>query len=303
MDSTPKEETADIGTVSTKEHVIGAQNEDEKVPSQSKTKPEPEKSSSESSSSEHDMVQWESDITLNEKMGWLFKAVSPAVRSSLKMNKVAFYSVTPSIYADQIAKEIRREFPRISKVVDGTACVGGDTRAFSKHFPHVHSIELNQENYHMLQHNVRELGLRNVTTHQGDSRLLLADVGSWAPAHAPYLLYFDPPWGGPEYIARSTVQTMLGDTPIQEVVLSSLQLPTPPALVVLKLPSNADQRAIREQLAGHADVWFTNKGRKLLLCWVQSRRRRSRHERTDDRRGSYREPRRPRYRSQRPRYR
>src|SRR5258708_33705089 len=78
-------------------------------------------------------------------------------------------------------------------ILDGTACVGGDTISFGKIFGTVIASEIEASRYKMLVNNLKEFELTNVVPVNDDclklyKRLNFVDI-----------MYFDPPWGGGKY--------------------------------------------------------------------------------------------------------
>lgn len=113
-------------------------------------------------------------------------------------------------------------------LTDGTACVGGDTVSFSRHFQRVHAVEYNKEHARLLRHNVRVYRRTNVTVHEGDYTVL-------APTLKQDVVFLDPPWGGRRYKAARTVRLRLGNVDLSEVVHRACRAAR---LVVLKVPLN-----------------------------------------------------------------
>jgi tRNA/tmRNA/rRNA uracil-C5-methylase (TrmA/RlmC/RlmD family) len=113
--------------------------------------------------------------------------------SKLKITEEGSYSITRRRDAERIMNILNATFKNIKDltITDVTACIGGDTLNFALRFKHVHSIELNTENFEALTNNVQVYGCNNVTLHNADSVKLF----NWNT----HVLYLDPPWGGKDY--------------------------------------------------------------------------------------------------------
>ena len=116
------------------------------------------------------------------------------------------------------------------EITDLTGNVGGDTILFALHFGHVDSIELDKENYEALKNNVETFKLNNVTLHQGDSTKLFR----WKTD----VLYLDPPWGGPNYKEKKSMDLHLGKYRVDEFLELILIQDWRPEYIFLKLPRN-----------------------------------------------------------------
>ena len=97
--------------------------------------------------------------TLTEKQikyrNFLFNEIPFSKRKNLLVDDIAIYSVTSSYLANQMSKLIIKHLDNNldTIILDGMACVGGNTLSFSKYFPTILSNELNQDRFNMLMHN------------------------------------------------------------------------------------------------------------------------------------------------------
>ena len=62
------------------------------------------------------------------------------------MSKYILSKVDPDLKKDELSK---------LSITDATACIGGNTISFGKFFSNVHSIEYEDFNYKILDHNVK----------------------------------------------------------------------------------------------------------------------------------------------------
>jgi 16S rRNA G966 N2-methylase RsmD len=152
--------------------------------------------------------------------------------SKLQMTDEGKYSMTRKFDSDKIIQHMRTIVGDLSTkhITDLTGNVGGDTISFGLHFKKVDSIELDESNFKVLEHNVQVYNLRNITLHHGDS----LKVYKWKTD----VLYIDPPWGGPEYKEQIVLDLFLGDKRIDEYISSLIKKKWKPNYIFLKLPSN-----------------------------------------------------------------
>lgn len=152
--------------------------------------------------------------------------------TKLKTTEEGSYSITRRRDAERIFNVLRHNMPSLTDmtITDATACNGGDTINFSLHSKHVHSIELNHENFEVLSNNVSTYGLTNVTLYEGDS----TQIFNWYTD----VLYIDPPWGGKEYRTKKNLDLFLSNKRLDSWLEEILCRRNRPAFIVLKLPFN-----------------------------------------------------------------
>jgi len=158
--------------------------------------------------------------------------------TKLQTTEEGLYSITRKRDGERILSIIKHNVKKIESktITDGTACIGGDTIQFAMSFNRVYSIELNSENFECLVNNITEYGLLNVTLYNGDC----TQIFDWDTD----VLYLDPPWGGPDYKSKSSLDLMLGykriDIWLDEILLRKNR----PSTIVLKLPHNYNFRRL-----------------------------------------------------------
>ena len=120
----------------------------------------------------------------------------------LLITNIGKYSVTKPIQGKCI-KSIMIDFFKNKKlntkyctIIDAFAGIGGDTIYFSKYYNQIHSIEKNNIHFEVLSNNVNVLDLENVKLYNGNFMDIIKKNNL---IDSKYILYMDPPWGGPEY--------------------------------------------------------------------------------------------------------
>lgn len=170
---------------------------------------------------------------MTEKRDFLFRFVDSQIRRELLFDDEALYSTTDQLTADKITKDITKFISKSSTIIDGTACIGGNTYSFAQTFRKVIAYELDPKRALYLSHNMKTLGLSNVECIQGD---LLENILS-SEMHVD-CIFLDPPWGGPEYRNYVRVQLHLSKKPLASVC----ELIAPfTNYIAIKVPTNFDE--------------------------------------------------------------
>lgn len=172
------------------------------------------------------------------KVDYLYPGVDPKLRGQLLLDNVALYSVTDERTADAISRRLLKFVPATSEVTNATACVGGNTWSFAKHFRGVHAIERDPVRFKYLVHNMNVLGTKNVRASHGDAlKILLGKRGSVKSGTKLDMVFMDPPWGGPGFKDLPKVSLFLSDKKLSTVVD---ELAHSTRFIAVKVPVNFD---------------------------------------------------------------
>lgn len=152
--------------------------------------------------------------------------------SKLLLNKEGRYSVTRRSESEQIIDCMYLKIGNLEtkSITDATACMGGDTINFALHFEKVFSIEMNPENFKILENNIKAFNCKNVTLYSGDS----TEIINWLSD----IVYIDPPWGGPSYRNEKNVELWMGKKRLDLWLDDLMSGPYRPKFVFLKIPFN-----------------------------------------------------------------
>jgi hypothetical protein len=150
----------------------------------------------------------------------------------LLLNKEGRYSITRRSESVQIIECMSELLKTCSDktITDVTACMGGDTINFSFYFKKVFSIEMNPENFELLQHNVKVFGCSNVQLFCGDSTAIM----DWNSD----VVYVDPPWGGPSYRNTQAIELWIGNVRLDVWLEKLMNSSQRPSYIFLKVPYN-----------------------------------------------------------------
>ena len=185
------------------------------------------------------------------KREYFFSEVSPSLRCQIQMDEEASYSVTEMTLAEETSQLILDTLgwssPSTCTITDATACVGGNTVNFARHFSKVVAVECNPTRARFLQHNVNLLchsgsTTATSTTHQPPSCNVEVHCADYTAAtltlNKTDVVFFDPPWGGESYADRcKPVDLFLSGKPLVEIC-NSLATCQRTRFIVLKVPFN-----------------------------------------------------------------
>lgn len=246
---------------------------------------------------------------LRDKRDYLFGvttgagAVPEAVAWQLQCDEVSLYSITEARLAKRMTQLLIELVGAGARIVDATACVGGNTLSFASAgaFSHVTAVELSVQRARMLEHNVRICGLtERVSVLQGDFvGLMGAAVRRLASSPSAALdserllldaadaVFFDPPWGGPDFHTVPQLDMFLGSTDVADVVTCLTFAPPSAAvavaaasaplsrLVAIKAPPNYNVDGLRAKLracGSGAALVRVEPMHKMQLLFVQAQR-------------------------------
>jgi predicted RNA methylase len=152
--------------------------------------------------------------------------------TQLKLTEEGLYSVTRRKDAERAVSLMKSTIGDLKtrSITDATGCVGGDTIHFANEFQFVHSIEMNEDNFKVLQNNVEQYKFENIALHHGDATKLF----NWKSD----VLYIDPPWGGPQYKEQKVLDLVMSDVRLDEWLEQILLRKNRPKYIFLKLPYN-----------------------------------------------------------------
>lgn len=146
-------------------------------------------------------------------------------------------------------------------IVDCTSHIGGDAIHFAKIFPKsiILAIDVDSNAIACLEQNIRKCNLNPERFH-----LINADCTSWIKAmnQTADLYYFDPPWGGPEYLMKENVRLKLGGEDISNIINYILEHRLSPH-IILKAPRNFAFVDFEEDIiGGKTRLFFIKKPQK-----------------------------------------
>jgi 16S rRNA G966 N2-methylase RsmD len=108
--------------------------------------------------------------------------------------------------------------------------MGGDLINFSKKVKFVNGVEINPENFAILQQNCCSFGCKNVN-------LFCQDYTAIYDKLKQDIIYIDPPWGGIGYKSKEFVSLKLGGMELYELI-NLITIKSLAKFVIIKAPLN-----------------------------------------------------------------
>jgi tRNA/tmRNA/rRNA uracil-C5-methylase (TrmA/RlmC/RlmD family) len=143
------------------------------------------------------------------------------------VNKVGIYSMTKEKEAKDILKIISKYIDtKNATLLDATSGIGGFILNMYSHFKHVYGYELNEMQYNILQHNCNIYKINNIS-------LVNDDYTKYIKYNQGDVVLVDPPWGGIDYKKHKTLNLMLGNLTMTDLI-NTIKC----KLLLLKLPAN-----------------------------------------------------------------
>lgn len=152
----------------------------------------------------------------------------------LKTDDEGIWSITLPQDADFISNIICGINGKNKIIVDCTAGLGGNTISFAKYFKKVIGIEISKERFELLQNNINVYNLQNTELINGSC---VDFINNESNMNNIDILFFDPPWGGPDYKKNTKLNFKLDDI---ELVTLMNKIKSKNKSIFLKLPFNYD---------------------------------------------------------------
>lgn len=151
--------------------------------------------------------------------------------SKIQVSKIGDYSITRPEFAVQITKLILNKVPSAKIITDATAGMGGNTLSFVNFFNKVNSVEYDPFHCEYLKNNVDVYGYSNKVHVYCDNYLKIANDLKQD------VIFFDPPWGGKDYMKQKKIDLFLGDENINDVINKMINKTK---IIAIKVPNNFD---------------------------------------------------------------
>lgn len=152
---------------------------------------------------------------------------------NLQLTKVGKYSISHPRVTNEIVNGIKRELETddLSNLIitDATGGVGGDVIRFAQSFKYVNVTELNEIHCNIIKNNVTQYKLMHKV------KLNCGDFHNFKNKMKQDIIYFDPPWGGPDFKKKDSIELFLGPMNIIDVTNEYIDKAK---LVVIKVPPN-----------------------------------------------------------------
>lgn len=168
------------------------------------------------------------------------------------ITKEGAYSFTSPKYMDEIIKEARKFLKGdINTASDITANIGASALTLDDYY-NTTAYEIDELTYKVMIHNL-SLFENNITCINDSFFNHIDEINNTD------LVFYDPPWGGPEYKENDIYDIILNDHGLGDIV----NIIT--TNIIMKLPINADISFIETMDRRYKKFYTTKKGRKKWL--------------------------------------
>ena len=185
----------------------------------------------------------EIEPTLLKYNDYFWKKIFPT-KQNTKVNEymlsnIGSYSIFYPNDADKVAKIIKSFLPGKAIITDANDNMGGASLAFTNYFDHVNSVEIIPFHCKILENNLKVYDASDkVTIHCVD----YLDIGNKLEQDA---IFFDPPWGGPDYKKKQLMDMYLDNISICDIIKSLIDKKKIKILAI-RVPFNYDFKKILE---------------------------------------------------------
>jgi 16S rRNA G966 N2-methylase RsmD len=177
-----------------------------------------------------------------------------------KYDNEAVFSVTNQIISDEIVRcLVYLGAKETDKVVDSTACIGGNVFSFTNYFKTIYAIEWSKKKVGMLKANLDILDDNYSTFEKSRVSVIHGNCLDYILPESSYfiqsdILFIDPPWGGTNYKERTIMDLWIyknSHTPsdrleLFEIISKVADGDSPPKFIVLKVPLNYNLNNIQK---------------------------------------------------------
>ena len=155
------------------------------------------------------------------------------------LSNIGSYSILYPIDADKVAKIIKSFLPGKAIITDATANMGGATLTFSNYFDHVNSVEIIPFHCKILENNIK---VYNASEKVSVYCMDYLDIGNKLEQD---VIFFDPPWGGPDYKKKIIMDMYLDNISISNIIKSLIDKKKI-KIMAMRVPFNYDFKKLLE---------------------------------------------------------
>ncbi len=186
-----------------------------------------------------------------ERRYWLFSKFDDGIQT----DREGLYSVMPEHAALQIGAKIPLD--RGAKILDAFCGIGGSAIGFARAGFHVTSVDIDSARLAMAAHNAGIYGVNGLIEFQSADAVAAIAGGNYD------YVFFDPPWGGPDYARRDrfTVAMFAPDlTGVFPQLLKRRQK------FAIRLPKNFDLDELKNWDARIHTEWYFFENQPSFSC-------------------------------------
>jgi len=208
----------------------------------------------------------------------------------VEISESSLFSSIEPYYLPSISNIFEIEKINPESIIDATANIGGDSINFMRLFPNskLTSLEIDTKISYILQRNMNNL--KNILNKDQEYDVKVINISAvkyFSNFKYADMIYFDPPWGGRDYIKSDKISLFLDDISIGTIIKDILDQGMT-QLIILKMPVNADIDIIKFDIGDKAtyelyevDNYYKNKIAYQLM-FIRSDIVNSSHELSED---------------------
>ena len=179
-------------------------------------------------------------------MNRFFPNINSVNMTNLQIDDIGEYSITRPDEADLITQIIIKETNDTDTILDAMAGSGGNTISFCTTFNKVVSVESDIHRFNILKNNLDQYNFKNYNTFYDDC-LNIIDKGNYN------IIFFDPPWGGKNYLKQDKVELSISGFKIW-MILKYILSENKNCNIFLKIPSNFDLLRLKSELSSFENI-------------------------------------------------
>lgn len=182
------------------------------------------------------------------KLNYLLQGYPRDFIHQFKTDDTGLFSITPATHAKNLVDTLQKFIPSCARILDATACVGGDTIAFANYFENIVSNEFDPNRFQMLKDNVTLYNNKFNPNKKCNITFVNSNILNYFKNKDNYfdLIYFDPPWGGEDYDKQKSLDLYFEDNENKVNVLKFIStLSDYTRFIVMKVPSNYNFKQIK----------------------------------------------------------
>ena len=160
---------------------------------------------------------------------------------NLRLTNIGKYSISNNFDNKQVLNIIKDTIKPLNTndliITDANGNVGGDTILFGMNFKKVNSIEIDSLHCEILKNNINVYDLKNIN-------IICDDYIKIKDNLKQDIIYFDPPWGGPDYKYKKTIDLFLSKINIIDI---TNKLINSTKYIVIKVPKNYNFKNLKKK--------------------------------------------------------
>lgn len=192
-------------------------------------------------------------------MNRFFPNINSVDMNNLQIDDIGEYSITKPEEADLITQIIINETKNTDTILDAMAGSGGNTISFCTIFNKVISVESDMHRFDILKNNLDQYNFTNYTVFYDDCLNVIDKAKN-------NIIFFDPPWGGKNYLKQENVELSISGFKIW-MILKYILSENKNCNIFLKIPSNFNLLKLKNELSSleNIKIFKFEIGKFLLL--------------------------------------